>query len=46
MIEFVAVLGLFVLMLAVIGAVADWWESPERRDSRERSRAPRYWRDR
>lgn len=43
MIEFVAGLGLFILLLAVIGAVADWWESPERRDARERNQA-RPWR--
>ena len=37
MIEFVAMLAAFVLLLAAMGAVADWLGEPERRESRRRN---------
>lgn len=38
MIPFVAVLGLFILALAVLAAIADAMGEPERWDSRRRNR--------
>ena len=41
MIEFVAILGLFLGLLAGMAAVADWLGEPERRDARRRNHARR-----
>lgn len=38
MTAWLAFLAAFVLLLAVLAAIADWWESPDRRDARERNR--------
>lgn len=37
MMEFAIGLGLFLLLLATLGAIADWMGEPERRDARRRN---------
>ena len=38
MTAWLALLGAFLLLLGVLGLIADWWEDPDRRDARERNR--------
>lgn len=41
MTAFIATLGIFLAVLAVLAAVADWWDGRETRDARRRNHARR-----